>query len=67
MLQNCKDGGGNKNGGQIEAALEVFSLNLNALVPSLILLHEFQIKFKCWLNLLSEDNCFLKGLNPQNG
>ena len=35
-----------------QAALEVFSLHLDALVLSLILLHEFQIKFNCWLNLL---------------
>ena len=32
-----------------QVALEVFSLHLNALVLSLILLHEFQIKFNCWL------------------
>ena len=35
-----------------QAALEVFSLDLNALLLSLILLHEIQIKFNCWLNLL---------------
>ena len=51
-------GGSNKNGEQIElsysaqAALEVFSIHLNTLVLSLILLHEFQIEFNCWLNLL---------------
>ena len=50
--------GGNKNGEQIElfssaqAALEIFSLHLNALVLSLLLLHEFQININCWLNLL---------------
>ena len=35
-----------------QAALEVFSLPLNALVLSLILLLEFQIKFNFLLNLL---------------
>ena len=65
--------GGNKNGEQIElcfsaqAALEVFSLHVNALVLSLILLHEFQVKLIAGLISFSEDNCFPKGLNSQNG
>ena len=50
-----------------QAALEVFSLHLNTVVLSLILLYVFQIKFNCWLNLLSEDNCFPNGFISQNG
>ena len=52
-----KGGGAIKMGDKLsffsaQATLEVFSDHLNALVLSLILLHEFQIKFNCWLNLL---------------
>ena len=75
MLQNCKDGGGGAikmedklNFFSAQATLEGFCLHLNALLLSLILLHEFQIKF---LIYFSEDNCFpqagSKGLNSQNG
>ena len=35
-----------------QANLEVFSLHLNVLVVSLMLLYEFKIKFNCWFNLL---------------
>ena len=43
-----------------QATLEAFSLYSNVLVLSFIFLHEFQIKFHCWLNLLFRRQLFPK-------